>query len=101
MNRSLLFLCVLLVLIPRANAYAILPPDLVVSVGQSILGIIGLIFASVTLVLASIKNYLLILLPTLKHKIVFGVCMATLLGAVTGMTFFLEEENNSRSGKRV
>jgi rhodanese-related sulfurtransferase len=92
MYRPLLLLCVLLVLFPRANVHAILPPDLVVSVGQSIVGIIGLIIASVTLALASIKNYLLMLLPTLKHKVVFGVLLVGVLGAVVGVTFFLEEE---------
>lgn len=92
MYLPLLLLCVLLVLFPRANVHAILPPDLVVSVSQSILGIFGLIIASVTLTLVSIRNTLFMFLPTTLHKVLFFLILCGLVIVLLAAVFFLEEE---------
>jgi rhodanese-related sulfurtransferase len=83
---------VLVVLMPRAEAQAILPPDLIVSTAQSLVSIFGLIMASVVLAIASIKNYLFILLPTKKHKIIFALVVICGISLLVWNLFVAEEQ---------
>jgi len=81
MTRTHLFALLLLLLIPTRVSYAIPPPELIVSVSQSILSVIGILTASLILVFGSIRMYLthLMSIPLFRYSTyVLGVVIIVL-----------------------
>jgi rhodanese-related sulfurtransferase len=92
MFRMLFVVGVLIVLVPRAEVQAILPPDLIISTAQSLMSVFGLIIASVVLVIASVKNYLFILLPTRRRQLLFLLVIIIGISLLAWSLFVAEEQ---------
>lgn len=91
MYRVIFIFCVALLIVPRAQVEAIPPPDLIISAAQSIMSVLGVIMASVVIALASVKNYLRIILRTTFRRVLFGLGVLIFFVGVTTWLLLTEE----------